>query len=147
MDAFEYIRSVDKEMAQLRAEKLGQHTLFTEVWPAELSEERQREWLADRLLFALAELSPFWTNKRELDRSWEWLYGMICYLCEHCCETDRKFLSLFHLKKQPQAIRQDIFPLYIDTLRVYRAIRDDLLPPAPLEQLEAAVVRVTGAQR
>lgn len=144
MDEIEYIRKVDREVQQLRAQKLGQCVSFVRVWPGELSQERQREWLADRLLFALAELCPDRTVKSELDRSWEWLYEMICYLCNHCDEADWTFGSLFRLKELPQAVREDIVVLHVSTLELYRAFRSDPVPPKVLGLLEAAVVRVTG---
>ena len=144
MNAREYIRQVDKELEKLRAHKLGQDGPFNQIWPLQLDGERRKEWLADRLLFEWAELSPG-SDKADLDRSWEWLYGMICFLCEHCNEEDRIFRSLFTLKKQSGEIRQNMFPLYMDTLEIYRAIRNDLLPPKVLDMLEEAVVNVTGA--
>lgn len=143
MNARKYIRQVDKEMEQLHAHKLGQDIPFEQIWPPQLDKERRKEWLADRLLFELAELSPG-ADKSDLDKGWEWLYGMICFLCEHCNEEDRNFRSLFTLKKQAREIRQSMFPLYIDTLEIYRAIRNDLQSPKVLDMLEEAVVNVTG---
>lgn len=143
MNAREYIRQIDKEMEQLRAHKLGQDVPFEQIWPLQLDRVRRKEWLADRLLFELAELSPG-ASKTDLDRGWEWLYGMICFLCGSCPISDHNFHSVFKLKNMMQEDRRNIFPLHIDTLELYRAIRDDLLPPEVLDLLEEAVVNVTN---
>ena len=63
----EYIGMVDEELARLRARRLGQDIPFSCFVPEGMGEEEEAEWLADRLLFALAELCPE-AEKVELDR-------------------------------------------------------------------------------
>lgn len=143
-DSIEYRKQVDDLMKKLRWRCLGLDTPLTVILPEQqksLPPEGQASCLARQILFHLAAQDPS-AEKKELERSFHWLYAIILYLLTECSEEDQIFGNLVRIVELDFFVRSELFMNFGDLVA---DIRDNLFVPAPLESLELNIISLLVA--
>lgn len=99
MDAEGFIQSVDSLLAYLRRHLLGLDSPVSSLLPEPLQKrppEERAKWLADRLLYAVAQLDGL-ALPCELEQLRGWLYEVVLYLITNCLQEDQTVSSILRL--------------------------------------------------
>ena len=140
MDGTAYIKTIDRLLGQLRVRLLGEDAELSVLLPTRMAlsgRQERADYLASRLLFALACRDPFlWEG--EMYRTRCWLYEVLLYLYFECDREDWTMDGLLRLASLPVDVRREL----AGGRRQYPHFGEDNLPPFRREELEAAMVEL-----
>jgi len=146
VDELWYFHRVDQLMKKLQAVCLGQNTPLSAVLPPALlreSQERQADFLARQLTFALALACDDEVSHGVYERSRAWLKDAILYLLRRCRSEDQNFYEVGKLIRLPLPVREI---LLADSAEMFVLARDETMP-WPLENYDIAVVMLLASLR
>ena len=137
MDYESYVKKIDRHLADLRAEYLGQDTRFDTILPQEANRwntEEKADHLTRLLLFSLSKTEPAIAILPELEESYPWLKTLILYLYLTCAESSHTFASIAKLVKADAGLREEIF----ENQKDFTILQTE--PPFLLQYLDAATL-------
>ena len=137
MDYESYVKKIDRHLADLRAEYLGQDTHFDAVLPPEAnrwSADEKADHLTRLLLFSLAKVESSAAILPELEEAYPWLKTLILYLYHGCAEVSHTFASIMKVAKADEGIREMI----VEREPSFSLLKTE--PPFLLQYLDLAVL-------
>lgn len=147
VQAEDYIRKVDDELRQQRRRLLALDTplsvLLQHLLGLPLSVKA--DYIADRLLFALAVGSMHYHTSADLQAARPWLSGCVGYLFQREEPPQRSFYYLIKLTELPQDARMAFFDGYLPPSHPLRRDADMLKLFRELEVI--CVMAISGVKK